>query len=72
MEDLRERQDCVRFGNMVLDDQGLYLQLRATQGENEFVKLAIQLGAERGCFFTPGTVTSLIRERRRAWLERWL
>ena len=72
MEDLKERQDLERFGNLVLEEQELYSQLRATPNEDEFVKLAVRLGAERGCSFAPATVASLIRERRREWLERWL
>lgn len=72
MEDLKQQQDLQRFGELVLEDPELYCQLRATANEDEFVKLATQLGAKRGCSFTPATITSLIRERRREWLERWL
>ncbi len=67
-----ERQNFERFGHLVLADRALHDQLRATANEEAFVALAIRLGAERGCAFTAPTVTAAIRERRRAWLERWL
>ena len=61
-----------RFQEMVVADRRLFTQLRGTADLESFVALAVQLGAERGCGFTPETVHAAIQERRRAWLERWL
>lgn len=66
------RQNLERFREIVVADQQLFTQLRGTADLENFVALAVQLGAERGCRFTPETVRAAIQERRRAWLERWL
>lgn len=72
METHTERQNLERFGEMVLADCQLHEQLRATATEAEFAALAVRLGAERGCDFTPPVVQAAINEKRRLWLERWL
>ena len=56
----------------MLADRELHAQLRATANEDEFIALAVRLGAERGYDFTAPTVQEAVREKRRAWLERWL
>ena len=72
MESLDQRQNLERFGELVLADRELHDQLRATADEKAFVALAIRLGAERGFDFTAVDVEAALRERRRAWVERWL
>ena len=67
-----ERQNFNRFRNLVLAEPELHAQLRATPDQASFIALAVQLAAERGCAFSPTTVEGTLRERRRAWLERWL
>lgn len=67
-----ERQQLARFREQVLADRELHNRLRATASQSEFIALAVQLGAERGCVFTAQLVETALREQRRAWLERWL
>jgi hypothetical protein len=71
MQGLDERENLERFGELVLADPELHEQLRAS-APNDFAALAVRLGAERGCVFTARVVDEAVRERRRAWLERWL
>ena len=71
-QNLSHRQNLERFGELVLADRELHAQLRATANEDEFIALAVRLGAERGYDFTAPTVQEAVREKRRAWLERWL
>ncbi|MEY2563512.1 MAG: hypothetical protein QOH88_1705 [Verrucomicrobiota bacterium] len=71
MEGVDERENLERFGELVLADPKLHEQLRAAPPE-DFAALAVRLGAERGCVFTEVVVAEVLRERRRAWLERWL
>lgn len=72
VETLDERRNLERFGEMVLADRTLHDRLRHTANQEAFVDLAVRLGAERGCIFTAPVVLAALRERRRAWLERWL
>jgi hypothetical protein len=72
METLDQRQSLEAFGQLVLDDRELHGRLRAATDEKTFVALAVRLGAERGFDFTAAIVETALRERRRAWLERWL
>jgi len=71
MEVSDERENLERFGELVLSDPKLHDQLRAA-APTDFPALAVRLGAERGCVFTAPVVAEVLRERRRAWLERWL
>jgi hypothetical protein len=70
MEALDERENLERFGDLVLADPKLHDQLRAATPE-DFAALAVRLGAERGCVFTAPVVADAVRERGRAWVERW-
>jgi hypothetical protein len=72
METLIEQLNLERFGEIALSDPELHAQLRATPDEDAFVALAVRLGTERGCDFSSSVVRATIREKRRAWLERWL
>jgi len=68
----QEREQWAQFRELVLADRELHDRLRATTTQTEFVALAVQLGAERGCVFTAQWVETAVCEQRRAWLERWL
>ena len=72
MEILEQQRNLERFGQLVLAERELHDRLRATADEKTFVELTVRLGAERGCEFTAAIVEAALRERRRAWLERWL
>lgn len=72
MQPHNERQNFDRFRALVLADPELHAQLRATEDQASFIVLAVRLGAERGCEFTSTTAEFVLREQRRAWLERWL
>lgn len=72
MDVVDQQRNLERFGQLVLADRKLHDELRATADEQTFVALAVRLGAERGCDFTAAVVEAALRERRRAWLERWL
>ena len=72
METINERQNWERFSALVLDERELFDRLRAASSHEDFVTLAVRLGAERGCVFTSPMVQAVLRERRQAWLERWL
>jgi hypothetical protein len=67
-----ERQQLANFRERVLADPELHNRLRAAASQPEFVALAVQLGAERGCVFTASLVETALREQRRARLEQWL
>lgn len=72
MEPQTEQQHFARFRELVLAEPELHARLRATPDPTAFVALAVAAGAERGCEFTAATVETLLREQRRAWLERWI
>lgn len=72
MDGLDQQQNLERFGQTVLADRELHDQLRAAADEKTFVALVVRLGADRGFDFTADVVETALREKRRAWLERWL
>ena len=72
MEGIDERRNWERFGEMVLAEPELHNRLRAAADQAAFIALAVQLGVERGCEFSAPLVQTMINEKRRAWLERWL
>jgi hypothetical protein len=65
-------QNLERFRQLVVADRSLLEQLRQTGDLPAFVALAVRLGAERDCAFTEADVRAALRERRHAWLERWI
>ncbi len=67
-----ERQQLMRFRDLVLAEPELHARLRAAANQQDFIALTVQLGAERGCIFSAATVETSVREQRQAWLERWL
>jgi hypothetical protein len=69
---IEQRQNLERFGEAVLADRRLHEQLRSKRDAGAFAALAVQLGEERGFVFTAEVVESALRERRRAWLEKWI
>jgi hypothetical protein len=72
MDPVEQRQNLERFGELVLADRQLHEQLRATGDTEMFAALAVRLGGERGCVFSAEVVRDALKERRRAWLERWV
>ncbi len=67
-----QRPDLEHFRKLVLADPGLLDQLRAAGTDEAFITLAIRLGRERGCVFTPAVVEAALREQRRVLFERWV
>jgi len=67
-----ERQQLMRFRELVLAEPELHARLRAAANQQDFIALTVQLGAELGCVFSSSVVETTIGEQRRAWLERWL
>ncbi len=63
--------DFESFRRLVLQDLQLQAQLRDESDQQEFIALAVRLGAERGCHFTAEEVTGALLAARRAWIERW-
>ena len=72
MEGIDERRNWERFGEMVLAEPELHNRLRAAADQAAFIALAVKLGLERECEFSAPLVQTMINEKRRAWLERWL
>jgi len=72
MEYPDERKNLERFGEIVLAEPALHHQLRVAATKEEFITLAIRLGAEFDCEFSAATVESALRAQYRAWLERWV
>lgn len=60
------------FRNLVLHDPALQEALRCSPDRAAFVALVVRLGAERGCTFSAGDVSTAMQANRRAWLERWV
>ncbi len=67
-----DRRELDRFCELVLENESLHDQLRATADLESFVALAVELGRQHGCAFAPAEIQELLREKRRAWLERWV
>jgi len=72
MDSIESRQNFERFRQLVLEDPALHDQLRATGDGEAFVARAVQLGGERGCAFTPETVSAVLQEQRQARLQKWI
>jgi hypothetical protein len=67
-----ETNHLERFGQRVLAERALFLQLRATPDEPAFIELAVRLAAEAGCELDAATLRAAIREKRRAGLGPWI
>lgn len=63
--------DFESFRRLVLQDLSLQVQLRDEPDQQNFIALAVRLGAERDCHFTADDVLKEIQTSRRAWFERW-
>jgi hypothetical protein len=61
-----------QFRRAVLEDASLRESLRGTQDLETFLALVLRAGRERGYEFTRAEVEELLRQGRRAWLERWV
>lgn len=60
------------FRGIVFSDLSLQEKLRETDDRQEFVRLIVDAGRERGCEFTPEEVENALHGARRVWVERWL
>jgi len=58
-----------QFRQLVLQDQSLQAQLRATPDLRSFFDLVARQGAARGYQFTVEDVEAAMRASRRAWLQ---
>lgn len=60
------------FRGIVFFDESLQEKLRETDDRQEFIRLTVESGRERGCEFTAEEVENALRDGRRVWIERWL
>ncbi len=60
------------FRGIIFSDVALREKLREITDRQEFVRLIVEMGRERGCAFTADEVDNALRDGRRAWIERWL
>jgi hypothetical protein len=67
-----DRRELDRFCQLVLENERLHDQLCATADLESFVALAVELARQHGCNFTAAQIHELLKEKRRAWLERWV
>lgn len=63
--------DFEAFRRLVLQDVRLQTQLAGEPDQQQFIALAVRLGAERDYSFTADDVFQAIHAERRAWFERW-
>jgi len=62
--------DFAAFQRLVVDDAGLFGRLQNAPTTDDFVTLAVELGALRGLTFDAGDVRAAFLAARRAWIER--
>lgn len=60
------------FRGIVFSDLSLQNKLLEIEDRQEFVRLIVESGRERGCEFTVEEVENALRDGRRVWIERWL
>ena len=60
------------FREIIFSDVSLQEKLRELTDREEFIRLIVELGNERGCEFTAAEVENSLRNGRRVWIERWL
>ena len=70
MTDQVFNQDLEKFREIVFGDEALELQLREINDRDQFVRRVVQLGAERGLYFTEADVEEMMRFYQRTWFER--
>ena len=66
------RESFEQFRQLVLRDITLQEQLRETPDRESFLKLVLQLGAERGYSFVAEDVEAAIHASQHAWRLRWV
>lgn len=64
--------DFESFRRLVLQDPDLQARLRDEPDHEQFIALALRLGAEHDYQFTAEDVLNAIRAARRVWIERWV
>ncbi len=62
--------DFAAFQRLVVDDAGLFAQPQNAPTTDDFVTLAIELGALRGLTFDAGDVRTALLAALRAWIKR--
>lgn len=60
------------FRGIIFHDVRLQEKLREIEDRQEFIRLVVEFGRERGFEFTTDEVENALREGRRVWIERWL
>ena len=65
-------EKLTEFRGIVFSDIALQEKLRDETDRQEFIRLLIELGSERGCEFSAAEVEDSMRNGRRVWIERWL
>lgn len=63
-------EDFEKFRQLVSDDVALQEQLRLQTDTQVFIRLAVQLGRERGYFFCAADVEKAMQASRRAWFQQ--
>lgn len=63
--------DWEQFHQLVLRDPALQERLRAALDWPEFLRLTLELGAQRGYHFSTDDVRATHQANRCAWTERW-
>jgi hypothetical protein len=60
------------FSALVIQDEALAQALCNIIRRDEFAARMVELGAERGFFFTAADVERTLIERKLEWTERWM
>jgi len=60
------------FCNLVLEDTNLQELLKDVLDKELFFETVVRLGNDRGYHFNVNDVRSAFKEKRRAWIERWI
>ena len=61
-----------RFCDVVFQDAELQQKLTQIIDRTLFIGLVVRLGEEHGFYFADGDVADVLRDNRRAWIERWV
>lgn len=60
------------FCSLVFADIALQERLRQVADKELFIDLVVRLGEESGCSFNADDVKDALREKRQAWIGRWV
>jgi len=65
-------EELERFRQLVLSDLTLQQRLRETADPESFVRLVVDTGHQRGCYFTAQDTEAALQTARREWAETWI